>query len=538
MAPKSSSGAAAGPILLGLSLLLPACGDAGDGAETAASATDTTGDDTAAPSTTDAPSGTTDTPSGTTGDDATTDDMSGSTDGGESSTGSDEPEELKAFPSAYGAGAYTTGGRGGTVYHVTSLLDDGSEGTLRWALDQPRPSTIVFDVSGTIDLQSWLTLSGSDVTIAGQTAPEGGITITSTQTQRIRAQDLSNVIIRYLRIRPLESGDDSFEIYGNNDGGHDIILDHISASYGGDETISVRGADTYNITFQRCLFAEGKTGSLFGDTNSPEFSHDNSYLHSLFFNISHRTPNISSDGRVDVVNNVIQNWQYRLTYAHGNSQLNQINNYYAMGEREGLVSGTQNQINTLNSSFDHQIYTAGNIIDKGIFADPEGDNRVLWAESESGEQTTLAPASEFTDQPYPLLGPSMQVLTAAEALQDVVGDVGANASLNADGSVTFYTDRNDTDYLAVMAQGEGAYEAYEMYGDVRSWFGEQRYADFVDSISSTPLAVRPDDYDTDRDGMGDAWEMAQFGSLERDGRGDLDEDGYTDLEEFLNQVDG
>lgn len=529
-------GSVVGRVGVGLGVLLLGCG--GPASESGESGSSSSGGSPTSSSTVGGGETTAPTSGGSSGGVTTDATDGGSTAGDESSTGSDEPEELKAFPTAYGAGAYTTGGRGGAVYHVTSLLDDGSDGTLRWALDQPRPATVVFDVSGTIDLQSGLTLSGSDLTIAGQTAPEGGITITSTQTQRVRAQDLNNVILRYLRFRPLESEDDAFEIYGNNDGGHDIILDHISASYGGDETISVRGADTYNITFQRCLFGEGKTGSLFGDTNSPEFSHDNSYLRSLFFNISHRTPNISSNGRVDVVNNVIQNWQYRLTYAHGDSQLNQINNYYAMGEREGLISGTQNQINTLNSSYDHQIYTAGNIIDKGIFEDPDADNRMLWAESESGEQTTLAPSSEFTEQPYPLLGPAMEVLSAADALQDVIADVGANATLNADGTVSFYTDRNDTDYLAVMAQGEGAFEAYEMYSDVRSWFGEQRYADFVASISSTPLAVRPDGYDTDRDGMGDVWEMAQFGSLERDGRGDADEDGYTDLEEFLNQVDG
>lgn len=446
------------------------------------------------------------------------------------------PFELKAFPSAYGAGAYATGGRGGTVYHVTSLRDDGSEGTLRWALGQSRPATIVFDVSGIINLESWLTLSGRDVTIAGQTAPVGGITLTSTSKARVRGQDIENFIVRYIRLRPLESGDDAFEFYGNREGAFNIIMDHISASYGGDETMSLRGAQTHHITYQRCLIAEAKTGSLFGDSSSPEFSQDNSFLNSLFWNISHRTPNTASNGRVDIINNVIQNWQYRLTYAHGDTQLNHIGNYYAMGERSSLGS-SQIQLNAVNSSYDHSIYTAANRIDKGTFEDPDADNRALWVEFESGRQTVMAPFSEFTDTPYPLLGPAMPIRSAQQAYADVIEDVGANASLEADGSVTFYTDANDTDYLAVMRQGEGAYEAYEMYDDVRSWFGESRYAAFVASISDVPAHTRPADYDTDRDGMPDVWERATFGDLSRDGSDDLDGNGYTDLEEFLNKVD-
>jgi hypothetical protein len=131
----------------------------------------------------------------------------------------------------------------------------------------------------------------------------------------------------------------------------------------------------------------------------------------------------------------------------------------------------------------------------------------------------------------------MTILTAEAAYMDVTTNVGANASLNADGTVTYHTDANDTDYLALMAEGEGAFEEYEMYDDVRSWFGEARFANFVASISDTPVNTRPNDYDTDRDGMADIWEAATFGDLSRDGKDDADDDGYTDLEEFLNQVD-
>src|SRR5690606_21148840 len=142
---------------------------------------------------------------------------------------------LKAFPSAFGGGAYASGGRGGRVYHVTNLNDSGS-GSLRWALSQPRPATIVFDVSGVINIRSWLVISGKDLTIAGQTAPEGGITITSTNYSRLRMESINNLIIRYIRVRPMETPDDAFEIYSNTGVGSNIMLDHMSLSYGGDET--------------------------------------------------------------------------------------------------------------------------------------------------------------------------------------------------------------------------------------------------------------------------------------------------------------
>lgn len=447
--------------------------------------------------------------------------------------------ELKAFPTAYGGGAYASGGRGGTVYHVTNLNDSGV-GSLRWAIDEPRPAIVVFDVAGTIDLQNWLTINGKDLTIAGQTAPVGGITITSSNQSKIRGQDMSNVIIRHIRIRPTETPDDAFDMYGNREGAHDIIFDHISMSYGGDETLSLRGADTYNVTYQRCLIAEGKTGSLFGDSQTPRNSYDNSLLNCLYWNISHRIPNAASNGRVDIVNNVTQNWQYRLSYVTGDIELNHINNYYAMGERSRLSDGSQIQLNPLESFNDNKIYTAGNIIDKGMFTDPNADNKALWVEFELGQQTKYAPSSEFVNSQYSLVGAPVEIKTAEEAYREVVNnpDVGANASLNGDGTVTYFTDPNDTDYLNVMSRGEGAYEHYENYSNVRSWFGEQRYSNFVSSISSTPTNVRPTDYDTDGDGMPDVWEENNgYDKSVADGTEDRDGDGYTNLEEFLNLVD-
>ncbi|GAA4898952.1 pectate lyase [Flaviramulus aquimarinus] len=456
---------------------------------------------------------------------------------------SDVSGELKAFPTAYGGGSQATGGRGSAVYHVTNLNDSGS-GSFREAISQSN-RTVVFDVSGVIDLTSNIVFESDNLTIAGQTAPVGGITIAPAIGVKIRFQDCNNLIIRYIRIRvrgtATGSEYDAFDLYGNTDGAYNIILDHVSASYGSDETLSVRGGQTHNITYQRCLIAESKTGSLFGDSTNPEFSYDNSLLNCLYWNVSHRTPNSASNGRVDIINNVVQNWQYRLSMVLGDIQLNHINNYYAMGGRTGLTRGSQINLNPLVSSYDIQIYSAGNIIDKNIFTDPNADNKALWVEFDSGAQTTYAPSSEFTNTQYALIGDALPIQNANDAYADVITNVGANASLNEDGSVTYHTDANDTDYLDIMALGEGAYEAYSMNSSgasaIRSWYGEQRYANFEASITGIPINTRPDDYDTDKDGMPDIWEYNKFETYDRDGRGDFDGDGYTDLEEFIDLVD-
>lgn len=453
--------------------------------------------------------------------------------------------ELKAFPTAYGAGAYASGGRGGNVYQVTHLLDDGSVGSLRWALSQPRPATIVFNVSGIIKLQSWLTIAGSDLTIAGQTAPQGGITLTYEPSVRFRMAASNNVIIRYLRLRPFHSGNDAFEIFSDNNEATNIILDHISSSYGGDEGMSIRGRNTHNITFQRLLIAESKTGSLFGDSdrNNPNNSYNNSIHNCLYFNVSHRTPNAASEGRIDIINNVSHDWHYRMTYLQHGSQTNHINNYGSAGARTSLYTSNPTnpgyQVNAANSSHGHQIYTAGNIIDKGFFTDPDADNRQLWAEYNGGFQNVgLLPNSQFTSAQYPLLGAPLPIKSATDAYNDVIKNVGANAFINADGSVGYYTDTQDTFYLDIMNQGEGAYHPYQMYDQVRSWIEEPMYLNFINTANANPINTRPVDYDTDGDGMPNVWETLYGTNPEiPDNNGDKDGDGYTNLEEFLNSVD-
>ncbi|MFV9551025.1 Ig-like domain-containing protein [Algibacter sp. PT7-4] len=444
--------------------------------------------------------------------------------------------ELKAFPTAYGFASKATGGRGGVVLHVTNLNDSGP-GSFREACETVGPKTIVFDVSGTITLLSPLA-NERDCTIAGQTAPSGGITI---RGQRLKARE--NTIIRYIRFRQ-DREDGSMSMSGiaawSQD---DLILDHCSISYGRDESILFwdGGTKAGAHTIQKCIVAEGKTGVILGSGVSDD-RRGNAGQYSFHQNLiehMHRTPNTAGDGDFELVNNVIYNWQIRLSSVYNSGRINHINNYYKAGSASEAappnINGHYfNKIGGVNGSgFDSKVYTEGNIYE-GFTAANE-DNWNAWYYFSSNQ---LADESRFrANSPYSFsqefpLSPD----NANEAFQNVLADVGANASLNADGSVTKWLDSNDTLYISDALNGEDSFSVRDgSNGITPRWYAAEPYLSL--NFPVIPENTRPAGYDTDRDGMADEWERRTYGDLSKTGKDDTDGDGYTDLEEFLNLVD-
>ncbi|MEY4488612.1 MAG: hypothetical protein RIQ79_1120 [Verrucomicrobiota bacterium] len=433
-----------------------------------------------------------------------------------------------AFPGAEGYGRFSTGGRGGVVYHVTNLNDSGT-GSLRAAVAASGNRTVVFDVSGTIYLASTLRITQGNLTIAGQTAPGDGICLAN---YPVDPSNSSNVVIRFIRSRLGDGANlenDAFSCrYAT-----DVIVDHCSFSWSIDETATAY--DNTRFTMQWCFVTESLRdsvhdkgahgyGGIWGGLGA-------TFHHNLLAHHDSRNPRYcgarfhGTDGEYcDVRNNVIYNWRGNSCYggeptdAGIPSHQNLINNYYKYGPATN--SGVRSRLlqptaNALSTAVPYGLfYVAGNYTSGS--ATITADN---WAGGVQGP-TTAQLAALRSSTAFSVAPVVTQTAAAAYPLVLAYG-----------GCLKPTRDPVDTRIVSEVTNGTVTY-----YGS------KNGYAGIIDSqtdVGGYPaLASLTAPADTDQDGMPDAWETARgLNPALASDRNLVDSaTGYTQLELYLNAL--
>lgn len=443
-----------------------------------------------------------------------------------------------AFPDAEGYGRYAIGGRGGVVYHVTSLDDDVDNplpGTFRYGITKVGgPCTIVFDVAGVIYLKGRLTCSDKYVTIAGQTAPAQGILLRGAPFGMA-----SDGITRFLRLHRghiLDEADANRGLDGMGMAGNDhSIMDHCSIAWTIDEGFSSRGAK--NITLQRTLISEalnvaghpnypagtahGYAATIGGGENGGIGS---SYHHNLLAHNEGRNWSMSGgldgagqyDGHHDMFNNVCYNWGGRATDG-GTHEGQFVGNYYKMGpatKKTILLEATLEGPHPGTQSY----YVSGNIrenLDGSKSQDKENDTYAKNVKAQHEQQWQV-----FVDKPF--FESFANIETAEQAYQNVLCDVGCNqpAQTNHDMRMISETLSGTTTTTGSKSKKPGLID-------------HEDDSEGFEGLNIT-TASRPAGWDTDQDGIPDWYErMAGTATATANNNGDRDNDGYTDLEEYL-----
>ncbi len=403
------------------------------------------------------------------------------------------------------SGPRLRGGRGGTVYEVTSL-DDAGPGSLREGLGQGN-RTIVFRVGGTITLRSPLALRHPFVTIAGQTAPGGGICLREYPFS-IRTHD---VVVRYLRCRLGDVQGIQGDCLTLDRGTRDVVLDHCSASWSIDESLSLAG-DVGNVTVQWCLIAEALNRSKHakGAHGYGSLARSNGQVslhHNLWAHNDARNPRLGDDyGRppypmFDVRNNVIYDYGATCTgLTQGILKVNYVANFI----RSGPSSKASHPIRVGGPS-DMRFYIKDNVVD--------GDDGLTADNSRFFDPVEINGKRQVQTVAEPFAAPSVTTLPAREALERVLVGVGASRPRR---------DAVDSRIVDEVRNRGGA--IINSQSEVGGW----------PELKSAPALD-----DVDHDGMPDAWEVRHG----LDPRNSLDGpkpsaagSGYTNLEIYLNEL--
>lgn len=390
-----------------------------------------------------------------------------------------------AFPGAEGFGAYATGGRGGTVVHVTNLNASGP-GSLADAVSQPN-RTVVFDVGGVIDITGQNLTIASNLTIAGQTAPGEGITIYG---GRVIMSNSSNVIMRYIRMRgSISMPEDKCTLtmdYCDN-----VILDHCSISWGRWDNVHIKDAN--NITYQNCIISEGIEPQRFGAIT--DGTRNWTISHCLWTNNKSRNPKMKC--YLQYYNNVVYNYGIGIVGGHSAADNYQdvMNNYFITGPS----SGSSNKYFDQWTETDH-LYSTGN------YTDDNRDGKL------NGRLITDYNGATPMQQPNLKCQAPMNLEPAEDAFHAVMEHAGASR----------VRDSHDLRIIEQLASlgTKGAFIANEQD---------------VGGIGTLSGADAP--ADSDGDGMPDEWEKANGTDPDKaDANGDADGNGYTNIEDYVNSL--
>ncbi|UJF35573.1 pectinesterase family protein [Paenibacillus hexagrammi] len=442
-----------------------------------------------------------------------------------------EAKRTPAFPGAEGGGMYASGGRGGAVYVVSNLLDyaDGAApipGSFRDAVSQPN-RTIIFSVSGTINLVQPITIGQPNLTIAGQTAPGDGIALSGYAVKIGNGSSSSggNMVVRYIRFRGgINQLDDTFNITGDN-----VIVDHISGSWSTDELFS--SENNKNFTLQWSFITDSLNhsihtkgphgyGGIWGGSNA-------TFAHNLITNHINRNPRFARatdipnyPQKIDFRNNVIYNWAGNTIYGGEMATgINIINNYFKPGPNT-YAAFTRIVSPSGGDAGGGAFYVNGNY----VAGDPE-----VTANNVKG----IITADTYTLKSTPFVYPDAN---------DTIG-----------GPTT--TDTAETAYEKVLLNGGASLPKRDsldarIVNEVKN--GTGRTVNTIENDGGLPeLYSLPAPADSDGDGMPDSWELGHGlnptdSGLDASGNpipgsqngsfGDMDGNGYTNLEDYINSL--
>lgn len=452
---------------------------------------------------------------------------------------------IPAFPGAEGGGKFSFGGRGGKVIVVTNLNDAG-EGSLRWACEQGGARIIVFNVAGIIRLKTPLVIRAPYITIAGQTAPGDGVCVAG-ESVWINTHD---VVIRYMRFRRGETwvGRRDDAIGGNPIG--NIMIDHVSASWGLDENMSMYRHmyndstgkiedkfPTVNITIQNSIFAEALDtwNHAFGSTLGGE---NCTFMRNLWANNAGRNPSVGWNGIFNFVNNVVYNWVHRsIDGGDYRAQFNIINNYFKPGPATPKtpiayrILKPESGRSKLKYKVYGRAYVNGNIVEG--YADVNKDN---WNGGVQVEDEKNAGAyKDYIKVNKPLPIAPLTVLSAEAAKTYVLANAGATLPIR---------DAVDTRIVKQVTTGKvevpaGVVAPATQFKHRRMPLDSYKQGIITDisQVGGYPEYKGTAYKDSDNDGMPDDYEVKnKLNPNDSSDAAKITSSGYSNIEVYLNSV--